>query len=70
MFHRVKIVLKAQLMFILLFEFTIQFNFTSFILNGTLGGLSKDYQYSCSYLDWLQDRKKLRKDWYNYLKAG
>jgi len=53
MFHRVKIVLKAQLMFILLFEFTIQFNFTSFILNGTLGGLSKDYQYSCSYLDWL-----------------
>ena len=20
--------------------------------------------------DWLEDRKKLRKDWYNYLKAG
>jgi len=53
MFHRVKIVLKAQLMFILLFEYYLSSLITSFILNGTLGGLSKDYQYSFSYLDWL-----------------
>jgi hypothetical protein len=34
------------------------------------GGLSQDHQYLHSDADWLEDRKKLKKDWYNYLKAS
>lgn len=32
--------------------------------------MPQDHQYAVPKADWLDDRKKLRKDWYNYLKAG
>lgn len=36
----------------------------------TFGGLSQNYQYLYIDTAWLEDRKKLKKDWYNYLKAS
>ena len=32
--------------------------------------LSQNNQYRSIDSAWLEDRKKLRKDWYNYLKAA
>lgn len=32
--------------------------------------MPEDYRYVIEDVVWLEDRKKLRKDWYDYLKAG
>ena len=36
----------------------------------TAGRLPQNNKYTSVDLAWLEDRKKLRKDWYNYLKAA